>query len=187
MKRLVVLAGCVVLVTAFAGCQNGAKGKDGVKFAVAGGGRFPRSLAGTWKDSETGWEFVFERDGTISSAVIESGLLRVRPGQKTIPIKTEKGQGVYEMGPWGALYSPQDRELSISVVIDRYVFELKSFGVEGASSDYFVGPVSQDWQTWTAEWYSFPTFRAFAENEQDLVFEQDMNDVPATTIVFRKQ
>lgn len=187
MKRLVVLAGCVVLVAASVGCRNGAKGNNGVRVAVEGGGRFPKSLAGTWKNEKTGWEFVFERDGTISSAVIENGLLRVTPGQKTIRVDTGKGHCVYDMGPCGATYSPQTRELSVSVAIDHYILQTKSLGIEGSSSDYFVGPVSKDCQTWTADWYSFPSARAFAENEQDLVFEQDMNDVPATTIVFRRQ
>ena len=81
-----LLAG-VLLLSSVTGCQ---KTETGVIVDVQGGGRFPSALAGTWKAEGHGWEFVFEPDGTISSAVIDEGMIRVTPAKKvhTVELKS---------------------------------------------------------------------------------------------------
>jgi len=184
MKRSLILAGCLAVVCGVAGCQ---KNHEGVSVIVEGQGRFPPSLAGRWREGKRGWEFVFERDGRISSAVIDSGMIRVTPGHRDIEVATQKLKGYYRLGPWTAQYSPEGRELSVGVVVESFHLDTGDFVLKGSSADWFVGPVSQDWQKWEAQWYSFPQVTASAEYEQDLVFEQDPNENPVGTLVFTKQ
>ncbi|HUT30829.1 MAG TPA: hypothetical protein VMX13_13635 [Sedimentisphaerales bacterium] len=185
MRRLVLVSGCVIALAAVAGCQ---KHDNNVRVAVEGDGRFPPKLAGTWKDGKRGWEFVIEPDGTISSGVIENGSLRVFPNkQKVVTVSTKRGTGVYELGPWTVQYSPDQRELSVGAVVEHYKLDMGSFAMEGNSTDWFTGPVSDDGRTWEAQWFSFPKAVASAEGEDDLVFEQDPNDNPVETLVFQRQ
>ena len=192
MKQLVVLVGCAVFLSGLAGCQRPAQTTppvSGVEVIIEGGGEFPQFLAGTWKADKDGWEFVFERDGTISSAVIDSGMIRVTPSEKVATIATrplkDGGKGVYELGQWAVQYSPDNRELAVEVVVEHYNLNMGSFGLEGHSTDWFVGPVSEDSQMWEAEWFTFRKTTAWGP--EPLEFPFDPNDNPIDTVVFRKQ
>jgi hypothetical protein len=80
--RILIIGLFLTLVTA-GGCNRSRDSIDNgsisesdinevaVEVAVEGGGQFPEFLTGKWKADEGGWEFVFEPNGTISSAVIE--------------------------------------------------------------------------------------------------------------------
>jgi hypothetical protein len=199
MKQLFVLAGCAIFLSGFLGCQNAGNGDrviikgaqnagNAVQVTIEGGGRFPKSLVGTWKADKQGWEFVFRPDGTISSAVIDRGVVRVTPSDKvvTIPLDGEN-EGIYRLGQWTVQYSPDSRELAVKVVVDYFHLYKTPWGMKGNSTDWFVGPVSEDSQTWKAEWFSFSKVIAFAEDEDDLVFKQDPNENPIDILVFRKQ
>jgi len=78
MKRLLILLGCCVVLSCLSGCHNGA---GGVEVIIDNGGEFPEFLVGRWVADGHGWEFVFEEDGKISSAVINFGRMTVTPGQ----------------------------------------------------------------------------------------------------------
>jgi len=185
MKRLVALVGCVVLL--FSGCQGLSRDKKkAVEVIIEGGGEFPQFLAGAWKADKHGWEFVFERDGTISSAVIDNGMIRVTPSERvaTRPLRGG-GKGVYELGQWAVQYSPDNRELAVEVVVEHYNLDMVSFGLEGHSTDWFVGPVSEDSQMWEAEWFTYRKTTAWGP--ETLEFPFDPNDNPVDTLVFRKQ
>jgi len=187
MKRLVILLECAVLVLGLAGCRNSNKSNKAIDIIIVGGGRFPKPLVGKWKPDNAGWEFVFEPDGSISSAVIDSGLLRVHPMSEritTIPL-IDGGLGTYELGKWMVQYSPVDRELAVEVVVDHYHLDLKTYGLKGNSTDLFVGHVSDDWQTWQAEWFTFPKVFALTPQPEELPF--DANDNPKGTFLFEKQ
>ena len=184
MKQLLVLAGIAVVFTGLVGCQGPLSKKSGVDVIIEGGGKFPKLLAGRWKDAKKGWEFVFEPDGTISSAVIDSGFMAVKPseGTATKPMKME-GKAVYELGQWTVRYSPKERKLSVEVVVDFFHVDLGRDALEGYSTDSFVGPVSQDWTQWEAEWMSAPTLIALTP-EPD-VLPVDPNDT-IQTLLFEK-
>lgn len=189
MKQLAVLAGCAVFLSGLAGCQRPAQTTppvSGVEVIVEGGGEFPQFLVGTWKADKHGWEFVFEPDGTISSAVIDSGFIRVTPGKRvaTIPMK-EEGKGIYKLGQWTVQYSPDDRELAVEVVVDHFHIDLGPHALEGHSTDWFIGPVSEDSQIWEAQWFNFPKYIALTPEPNEL--SVDPNDNPRDTLVFRKQ
>jgi hypothetical protein len=193
MRQWLVWAGCVVILSGFFGCQNADNRADlnnnkGVDVLIEGGRKFPRSLVGTWKADEGGWEFVFERDGTISSAVIDDGLVRVTPAWKVSELKLAEGsKGTYKLGQWTVQYSPNNRELAVQVVVEHYRLETKSFAMEGQRTDWFVGPVSKDSRSWETEWFNIQKVTAFAPGEENLVFERDPNNNPVGILVFSKQ
>lgn len=187
MRRLLILLVCgLSVLLLLSGCQGSAANKSGVDVIVEGGGKFPQFLVGKWRPDDAGWEFVFEPDGTISSAMIDNGMLIVNPSERvaTIPLK-DGGVGTYELGQWTVQYSPSNRELSVQIVVDQLHLDMLSFGLLGRTDDLFVGPVSEDWQTWTAEWSTFPEYIALMPEPSELPF--DPNDNPKGTLVFRKQ
>jgi len=185
MKQLLVLAGCAIILSTIAGCQNADSGVDVI---VEGGGQFPQFLVGTWKEDKFGWEFVFQPDGTISSAVIDGGKIRVNPARK-IAATSLKGWGdaVYELGQWLVQYAPSRRELAVQVVVKHFRIKMEQDGLvmEGDSTDWFVGPVSQDAKTWDAEWYTFRKNIFLTPERTEL--RHDPNDNPIEFLVFRKQ
>jgi len=85
MKRLFFLLVYIFLAAALAGCRSSPAYKDGVEVIVDDGGQFPSFLVGTWKAKDGGWEFVFEPDGKISSAIVSIGRAKLQPGRKTPP------------------------------------------------------------------------------------------------------
>jgi hypothetical protein len=161
MRHLLVLAGFTVILSGLCGCQKPLSNTSGVDVIIEGGGGFPTLLAGHWKDAKKGWEFVFEPDGTISSAVIDSGFMVVKPseGSATKPMKMD-GKAVYELGQWTVQYAPNERKLSVEVVVDFFHVDIGRDALEGYSIDWFVGPVSEDWTQWEAEWKSAPMYIA---------------------------
>lgn len=184
---MVILIECAVLALVLSGCQNGSKSGEVIDIIIVGGGRFPKNLVGKWKPDNAGWEFVFEPDGSISSAIIDNGMVRVYPMKERItkiPL-IDEGVGTYELGKWMVQYSSSDRLLTVEVVVDNYHLDLKTYGLKGHSTDLFVGPVSQDWQSWQAEWFTFPTVFTLTPLPEELPF--DANDNPKDTFLFRKQ
>jgi hypothetical protein len=181
MKRLIVLFGCVFLL--LGGCQEISRNKSRVDVIIEGGGEFPPLLAGRWKDAEKGWEFVFEPDGTISSAVIDSGFMSVVPAKRIAQKPMIVGKSVYKLGQWTVQYSPKTRELGVEVVVDFFHVDIGKTWLEGHSTDWFVGIVSEDYQTWRPDWISFPKYIAFTPEPGELPV--DPNDT-LTELVFRK-
>ena len=181
MKQLVVLAGCAVFLVALTGCQ---KANTGVNVVIEGGGEFPQSLVGRWKADKNRWEFVFEPDGTISSAVIDSGFITVIPGKPVHTVPTRMGgKAIYKLGQWTVQYSPGTRELAVEVVVDHFHIDMGPDWLQGNSSDWFIGTVSEDWQEWQARWISFPKYIAFTPEPSELPV--DPNDT-ITELLFKK-
>lgn len=149
MQRL-ILMGCLVFLSGLGGCQGANKG---VEVIVEGGGKFPKSFAGKWRAGV--WQFVFEPDGTISSAVIHMGAVEMTPGKVTRYPTRYGGKGVFEPGLWSVQYSPDTRELLVVVVIKRFYQDIGAAALEGNITDILVGPVSENSELWQAEWFSF--------------------------------
>jgi len=122
MKRFVLLIVYIFLATATAGCRSSTG--DGVEVIIDGGKQFPAFLVGTWRAEEGGWEFIFEPDGKISSAVVSIGRTKLQPGRTTTVPMQMGGKAVYKPGIWSVQYSYQQRELIVETAID-------SFRVEG--------------------------------------------------------
>ena len=105
MKQLVVFAGFAVLLLGLWGCQNA---HSGVEVIIEGGGEFPEFLVGVWKADKNGWEFVFEPDGSISSAVISFGRVRMKPGEvTTVPMKMGVKEFLSLVNGWFTMLQPE--------------------------------------------------------------------------------
>jgi hypothetical protein len=161
MNKILILLGCSVLLSAFAGCQGPSVGKSAVEVIVEGGGEFPPSLAGKWKSNGTFWQFVFEPNGMIASAVIQIGGVEMTPGKVTeVPTQYE-GKGVFKPGRWLVQYSPDSRELLVEVVIEYFYQDISDAVLGGSTTDILVGPVSENGQFWRADWFSYAKLVAY--------------------------
>jgi hypothetical protein len=133
---------------------------DAVKVIVEGGGQFPSSLAGRWQASQHGWEFEFTPEGSISSAILSLGRVRVVPG-KTTTMPTRSGhQAVFTPGPWTVHYIPSTRELTVEIIMNHVRVEMGGNILEGSSTDTFVGPVAASNRTWQVQWTTFTRYVA---------------------------
>lgn len=183
MKQLLVFTGFVVLLSVLVGCQTAHRG---IEVIIEGGGEFPESLAGVWKADKKGWEFVFEPDGTISSAVITMGRIRMKPGEvTTVPMKMG-GKGVYEPGEWIVYYAPVGRELMVQISLKNFYVELGENSLEGKSTDIFNGPISQDGKLWQANWTSYFDYVAHTTEYPDFPMSEDPNIGISQILIFEK-
>ena len=107
MRQLAVFAGCAILAAAISGCQ---KAETKVETVVAVNCAFPDSLAGRWTNNMKKWEFVFEPGGEISSAIIDSGMIRVDPRKRICPKEVPRAtaRAVVRYGPRGKGRFPQE-------------------------------------------------------------------------------
>jgi hypothetical protein len=168
------------------GCHSPAPKQGGVEVIIDGDGQFPDFLVGTWKADTGGWEFVFEPSGTISSAVISLGRVRMRPGQVTTMPMQMGGQGVYEPGTWAVQYSHQQRELLVEITIERFRIELGDSVLKGSTHDIFVGSISQDGQLWWAERFSRPQYIADTKKYHNRKLTVEPSDKPVEGLLFQK-
>jgi len=157
-----------------------------VEVIVDGDGRFPTFLAGRWKADKGGWEFVFEPDGVISSAVVSLGRVRMRPGQVTTTQMKMGGKGVFEPGQWTVQYSQEKRELILQIAIEHFRVELGDNVVQGQTRDFFVGLVSSDGQLWWPDRFSFPEYIVDTKKYPNYKLPSDPNNNPRESLIFRK-
>ena len=186
MKQLLVLVGCAVLLSVIGGCQSTAGNTSGVDVIIEGGGEFPEFIVGKWKADKDGWEFVFEPDGTISSAVISLGRVRMKPGEATtVPMKMG-GKGIFEPGEWMVHYAPAGRELMVRITLKNLYVEMGENVLEGKSTDIFAGPVLQDDKVWPVEWTNFPDYVAHTAEHPDFRMSEDPDYGLSKTLIFEK-
>lgn len=183
MKRLLV---CCLYVVLLIGCQSAGRSKSGVDVLIEGGGEFPQSLVGTWRADEDGWEIVFEPNGTISSAVITLGRVRMRPGEVTIVPMRLGGKGVYEPGQWLVHYVPISRELTVKISLKNLRAEFGGDVLEGKSTDILSGKVSEDDNVWPVEWTSFPDYIARTKKYPEFRMTGDPNYGITYSMTFKK-
>ena len=186
MKRIVppLLFGLSILP--YGGCQGSAERPPAVEVVIDGDGQFPDFLVGTWRADSDGWEIVFEPNGTISSAVVSLGRVRMKPGQvTTVPMKLG-GKGVFEAGPWAVQYSPERRQLVVEIAIASFRVELGDSVVKGRTLNIFAGSVSADGRTWWANRFSFPEYVADTKKYRDYRLTVDPNGDPPEELLFQK-
>ncbi|MBW8042534.1 MAG: hypothetical protein FVQ85_21410 [Planctomycetes bacterium] len=172
MKQLLLLAGCVVVLTGFLGCQNDKK-VNGTK--TDGDKQFPEFLVGVWTSDQFNWVFKFERDGSISKFQHTMGMkMNVAEGG-LYEEGTEDSSGVYVLGPCEADYDPQTRQLKVMIILEHFRMELPMGVVEGSSKDYFSGPVSEDGKFWRAKWLNYGTIEGADPPDPNLI---EANPVP---------
>jgi hypothetical protein len=179
----ILLLGCICFV---GGCLNTQKKTSGVEVTIDADGIFPDFLVGRWKADRGGWEFVFEPDGTISSASVSIGRVTLKPGQTTrIPMQFG-GTGTFEPGLWTVQYSKEQRELIVEIKIDRFYVELGENVLRGRTRDFFVGSVSQDGQLWPVERISFPEYIADTKINPNKKLPLESDDSEREILLFQK-
>ncbi len=186
MGRLLKLLVFLLSFSCLVGCNGSAGNKTGVQVTVDGNGQFPDYLVGRWKANEYGWEFVFEPDGTISSAIHSLARIEMKPGQPTIVPMKKGGQGVFEPGEWLVNYIPDTRELTVQVSLKNFRAQMGDNILEGKSTDIFVGPVSKDGTRWEAVWTSFPDYTAHTSEYPNFDMFPDPNYSETKMLVFEK-
>lgn len=186
MKRLVVLLLCGLGVCMIVGCPPRFDDRPAVEVSVEGGGRFPENLAGVWKADSGGWEIVIEPNGTITSAVVSLGRVRLEPGKKTVVPMKMGGKGVFQAGPWAVYYSSERRELTVEITIESFRVELGESVVRGQTMDVFFGTVSPDGRSWWASRFSFPQYVADTKKYHDYKLIVDPNETPPEELLFQK-
>jgi hypothetical protein len=194
MKKGLSIAMVTVLL-ALAGCfgsrrtnsnENETSNNKGTDVIIEGKGEFPEFLVGRWKANEGGWQFVFEPDGTISSAVISMGRITMYPGEiARIPMKMG-GISVFEPGPWLVHYIPKARELTVSIAIENFYSEMGGGVVEGSVRDIFVGTVDEDALTWKVSWTNFLNARSHTKKHPNFDLSNDPDYGDSRTITFEK-
>ncbi len=186
MKQLTLLLLCGLAVLSCSGCRAPAESLPAVEVVIEGDGQFPEFLVGTWKADSGGWEIVFEPNGTISSAVVSLGRVRMKPGQvTTVPMKLG-GKGEFEAGPWAVQYSPERRELVVEIAIASFRVELGDNVLKGRTLDIFTGSISADGRLWWVNRFNFPEYVADTKKYRDHKLTIDPNDNPPEELLFRK-
>ena len=168
------------------GCRNPVASEKAMEVIIEGGESFPDFLVGTWKSDRGGWEFVFEPDGTISSAVISLGRVRIKPGQVTTVPMQLGGKGIFKPGPWTVQYSYEQRQLIVDIKIDDFRTELGEGVVKGKTQDVFVGSISGDGRLWWAERFSYPEYIADTKKFRNYKLTVERSDTPREGLLFQK-
>ena len=181
-----VLVGLAIVLAGVTGCQESTRRNEFVEVLIDGDGRFPASMAGQWKADQGGWEIVFEPDGTISSAVISFGKINVVPGQvTTIPMR-KGGQGVVEPDLWTVQYSQESRELVVEIRMKNFRMELGDNLVEGNLRDLLIGEVSEDGQSWRADWISYGDYIVTTSEHDGYKLPMSEGSEIKGTLLFKK-
>jgi len=186
MKRLLALLIFVLSVFLLSSCKSSNVKKSGVEVIIDGDGQFPAFLIGRWKADKGGWEIVFEPDGTISSAVVSLGRVRMTPGQVTTTKMKLGGKGIFEPGQWTVQYSQAKRELIVEIEIEHFIVDLGDNVLQGRTQDILIGLVSSDGQLWWPERFTFPEYIADTEKYPNYKLPFDPNDNPRESLIFRK-
>lgn len=183
MKKKSILI-CVVSLL-LTGCSGPAANPQPVRINIEGGGEFPSYLAGTWRAEEQKLEMVVKPDGTIASATVGMGRMKLEPGKtKKVPL-IYKGKGVYSPGEWFATYNPVTRYLIVQLSLKHFAAKIGDNLVEGQTSDTFTGTITPDGKSWLVDWTTYANCKAHAESQKEFVLEGDP-DGETTTAVFIK-
>lgn len=186
MQRPSILSACILLFLTL-GCHQGPATHTGAaRCIVEGGGPFPGFLAGVWRNEEHGWEFTFEPDGSISSAMISLGRIRLKPGEVAEVPMIKGGKGVFTPGDWEAYYTPSARELTVKISIKSFRIEVADNILEGKSTDVFLGEISENGKTWQAVWTGFPDYVAHTSENPNFEMKEESEYGNQQDVTFKK-
>ncbi|MFA6176063.1 MAG: hypothetical protein WC765_05745 [Phycisphaerae bacterium] len=175
---------CTLFLTA---CQESVKKERAVEVIVEDSNQFPEFLVGRWKaEGNRGWEFVFERNGTISSIVHTLGTVHLKPNEiTTVPMKMD-GQSIYEPGKWVVDYEPTTNILTVEIDLKSFYLEIGTGTVEGSCSDIFTGPISENKLIWRVNWVTFLNAMAHTPENPSTDLSSDPIYGESQDIIFNK-
>ncbi len=151
----------------------------------------PPFLAGIWQADRGNWRFEIETNGTISNAIVFLNKTMMSPDKITTYPTKFGGTGIFEPGPWTLEYDPEGRMLEVQIVIKHFYQDMGDHAMEGDMTDLFRGPVSEDGQSWQAEWHTSGKSVIVKNKNTDTAKERKtLNDFPEPVyrgdLVFRK-
>lgn len=106
------------------------------------------------------------------------GEVEIRPNQTTKVEMIDGSISTFKAGDCIVEYIPNTRELFVSVEMKEIHVVYLDNMLDGNSIDRFVGPVSKDGKTWTADWINVFDYGPH--------FPQDANDIYAGPLIFEK-
>ncbi len=183
MRNLCMLLLCCCAVV-FSGCQDANRG---IEVTIKDGARFPAEMVGKWAvGGKSFWAMTFEEDGRISWCALGMGGFEVVPGKvSTFPTR-HGGKGIYKPGNWTVSYDPSVRELSVEVVIEHFHLDLEpGQSLEGSTTDFLAGFVSEDYSVWEADWFSKEKLVGFTPERKELPEVKELEF--RKRLVFRKE
>jgi len=187
MKVVGTLVAMCAAMSVLGGCARPDSKSVGPVTAVTDDGSlFPAALAGRWVSDQQGWEFVFEPDGRIASAVIGFGHVRIVPGQTTTATTRANEQAVFTPGQWVVHYDAAARMLTVKIAMDRVQVPMGANTLEGASTDAFTGVVSPSMDTWQAQWSAFTDYKARTRDGKTVDLGTDDTHGQTQQLVFTK-
>lgn len=135
--------------------QGNTSDKQSCIVDLVGTDKFPAFIAkGVWRNRKTGWEFAFNKDGSLKWIQYDMGKVIIKPLETVeVPMKMDK-TSTYKAGEWTISYDATTQELAVIINIDSYHLEIGDSVVDGHSKDIFVGEISED-GTWNAYWTSY--------------------------------
>ena len=169
-----------VLCFLFSGCNSQTASPENFN-VVSVNGHFPKELVGTWKADKQPWQFTFDKNGNMVSFAHYFGGMQITPGQIKKPATANELIN-YEPGQCFGQYTPDSRELAIFVEMAINVNKM----LQGNLEDRLVGKISDDFSTWTAEWFSDPQLYGMGNKGDKKIIPSDrLADVPVT-LIFKK-
>ncbi len=192
MKNIWLCVAACVTASILGGCaakpkpETKSKSVQPMMVVTEDGSPFPAALAGRWVSDQQGWEFVFEPDGRIASAIIGLGRVRIVPGQTTSAATRANTQAVFTPGPWAVHYDPATRMLTVKITMDHVQVPMGPNLLEGSSTDTFVGVVSPAMNTWQAQWTAFTDYKARTSEGKSVDLATDDTHGQTETLVFVK-
>jgi len=187
MTRVIGVSLCIVIVALAGGCRSvSVKATSGIDVQIEGHGEFPAALAGRWKADRDGWEFVFDSDGRIVSAVLSLGRVRITPGHKaTLPTRGG-GEGLFEPGPWTVHYLPDTDQLTLKIAMDHIRIEMAGTVLEGKTTDTFSGTISPADGVWQTQWTAFNNYTVRTPDGQTKNLSTDQTYGETKALTFQK-
>ena len=131
----------------------------------------PPEVAGTWKsEGQLPWTISLAPDAKVAWAITLMGQTKIRPNQTTRTKMIDGQFSTVQAGPCPVSYDPENRELSVTIVIEHLDVKIGDDGFEGSSEDTLYGPVSMDGKTWQTTWFSVMDYGPrFPQAQEDIV------------------
>jgi hypothetical protein len=142
--------------------------------------------AGQWQatyGTSGQWTICFAPDGSLDSAVISLGNIRIRPKEVTHVTNRGNQTSTIKAGPCDVKYSPETRNLYTRIPLEDVHIVYENNVIDGNQVDQFMGIVSEDGKTWVADWINTfnygPRFPQNVKNDhvKRLIFKRTM-EVP---------
>lgn len=106
------------------------------------------------------------------------GEVEIKPNQATRLEMKDGSFSYFKAGDCVVEYTPDTRELFVSVEMEKIYIKFLDNVIDGNSIDRFVGPVSEDGKFWMANWITIFDYGPR--------FPQEPNDIFAKPLVFEK-